>query len=272
MLAALCLATGAVCFTRYRSTGDTHPFFVCAGLLAVAWADHPVRPAHVPVGPQLPVGRTELPRARVVRRMARGRRRPSCSHVRGGIAGDANPSARRSSSSATFGLLLVIDLVLIVYRHSLPRARNIDLRTHAAFSLTSPLLWIFGGATIVLLSIAAWREWKAGGDVRSTPPVARRRVGDRGRRAVRPAGPAHPLPSPAPAGRRLAPALRRGGTPGIPCTATCRGLPGSSRHRPRTGGDGRSRRDRSDDLPRGARSRQHDPRTRRARRSPTTTD
>jgi hypothetical protein len=36
MLTGLGLATGAVCFTRYRSTGDTHPLFVCAGLLAVA--------------------------------------------------------------------------------------------------------------------------------------------------------------------------------------------------------------------------------------------
>ena len=38
-------------------------------------ADPPVRPAHVPVGPLLPVGGTELPRARVVRGMARRRRR-----------------------------------------------------------------------------------------------------------------------------------------------------------------------------------------------------
>jgi signal transduction histidine kinase len=63
-----------------------------------------------------------------------------------------------------------MDLILIVYRHSLPRARNVDLRVNGAFSLTSPLLWIVGGSAIALLLIAAWREWTAGGDVRSPHP------------------------------------------------------------------------------------------------------
>ncbi len=66
--------------------------------------------------------------------------------------------------------LLVIDLILIVFRHSLSHAKNVDLRRDAAFSLTSPLLWIVGGAAIVLLLIAAWREWRTGGDVHSPHP------------------------------------------------------------------------------------------------------
>ncbi len=96
---------------------------------------------------------------------------------------------------ATFGLLLAIDLVLIVYRHSLPRARNVDLRTLAAFSLTSPLLWIFGGATIALLLDRRVARVEGRRRRPLAPPVARRRVDDRGRRAVRPAGPADPLPA-----------------------------------------------------------------------------
>src|SRR4029077_4200282 len=35
-LVAACLAAAAVGFTRYRSSGDTHPLFVAAGLLAIA--------------------------------------------------------------------------------------------------------------------------------------------------------------------------------------------------------------------------------------------
>jgi signal transduction histidine kinase len=46
----------------------------------------------------------------------------------------------------------------------------VGLREDAAFTHTSPPLWILGGATIALLLIAAWREWKAGGDVGSTHP------------------------------------------------------------------------------------------------------
>jgi hypothetical protein len=66
--------------------------------------------------------------------------------------------------------LLVIDLILIVFRHSLSRAKNVDLRRGDAFSLTSPALWIVGGAVIALLLIAAWRQWKADGDVHSPHP------------------------------------------------------------------------------------------------------
>jgi len=169
VLAALCLATGAVCFTRYRSTGDTHPLFVCAGLLAVA-------------GQTIVFDRHTL--LSVLYSPWEGLSFPALGWFAAWLVAAAafvlarpwwdrrgrKPLRAPLVLSATFGLLLVIDLVLIVYRHSLPRARNVDLRTHAAFSLTSPLLWIFGGATIALLSVAAWREWRAGGDVRSPHP------------------------------------------------------------------------------------------------------
>ena len=169
MLAALCLATGGVCFTRYRSTGDTHPLFVSAGLLAVAiqtilFDRHTLLSvlnspweglsfpalgwfaAWLVAGTGFVLSRPWWDR--------RGRRPLRAPLVLG----------------TGLGLLLVMDLILIVFRHSLPRARNEDLRLDGAFSLTSPLLWIVGGASIALLLIAAWREWKAGGDVRSTHP------------------------------------------------------------------------------------------------------
>ncbi len=169
ILAALCLATGAVCFTRYRSTGDTHPLFVCAGLLAVAgqtilFDRHTLLSELYSPWEGLSFPALGWFSAWLVAAAALVLARPWWDR-RG-----RKPLRAPLVLSATFGLLFVIDLVLIVFRHSLPRARNVDLRTHGAFSLTSPLLWIVGGATIALLSIAAWREWRAGGDVRSPHP------------------------------------------------------------------------------------------------------
>lgn len=169
VLATLCLATGAVCFTRHRSTGDTHPLFVSAGLLAVAvqavvfdqhWMlSDSYSPWEGLTFPALGWFAAWLAAAAafVLARPwwdRRGRKPLRAPLVLGG----------------TLGALVVIDLILIVFRHSLSRAKNVDLRRDSAFSLTSPLLWIVGGAAIALLLIAAWREWKAGGDVRSPHP------------------------------------------------------------------------------------------------------
>jgi two-component system, OmpR family, sensor histidine kinase KdpD len=57
-----------------------------------------------------------------------------------------------------------------VLRHSLPLAEDADLLRDDAFSQTSAPLWVVGFLAIVILGTAAWREWRAGGDVRSTHP------------------------------------------------------------------------------------------------------
>ncbi len=169
LLAAFCLATGAVCFTRYRSTGDTHPLFVCAGLLAVA-AQTILFDRHTFLSVlSSPWEGLSFPAlgwfaAWLVAGIGFVLARPWWDR-RG-----RRPLRAPLVLSSGFGLLLVIDLILIWFRHSLPRARNIDLQLNGAFSLTSPLLWIVGGGSIALLLVAAWREWTARGDVRSTHP------------------------------------------------------------------------------------------------------
>jgi signal transduction histidine kinase len=169
MLAGLCLATGAVCFTRYRSTGDTNPLFVCAGLLVVAvqtiifdqhWIlSDSYSPWEGLTFPALGWFAAWLLAASafVLARpwWDRRGRKPIHAPLVLGVAAAA---------------LLIIDLTLIVLRHSLSPAKNVDLRRGAAFSLTSPLLWVVGGASIALLLIAAWRQWRAGGDVHSPHP------------------------------------------------------------------------------------------------------
>ncbi len=169
ILSAVCLATGAVCFTRYRSTGDTHPLFVCAGSLVVAvqtvvFDQHWIlSDSHSPwEGLTFPAlgwfSAWLLAAAAFVLARPwwdRRGRRPLHAPLVLGVGAAA---------------LLLIDMTLIVFRHSLSPAKNVDLRRGAAFSLTSPLLWIVGGAAIALLLVAGWREWKAGGDVRSSHP------------------------------------------------------------------------------------------------------
>ena len=169
VLAAICLATGAVCFTRYRSTGDTHPLFVCAGMLAVAAQTIVFDQNWILSDSTTPWEAITLPAlgwftgwllAAVAFVLAkpwwdrRGRKPLRAPLVLGGA----------------LAALLIIDLILIVFRHSLSHERNVDMRRDAAFSLSSPMLWIVGGAAIALLLVAAWREWKADGDVRSPHP------------------------------------------------------------------------------------------------------
>jgi signal transduction histidine kinase len=66
--------------------------------------------------------------------------------------------------------LFVLDGILIVFRHSLHRVKNVGLTTGGPFAETSPLHWLLGGAVIVLMAIAAVRQMKVGGDVRSPHP------------------------------------------------------------------------------------------------------
>ena len=169
MLAAFCLATGGVCFTRYRSTGDTHPLFVCAGLLAVAvqtilFDQHWILSDAYSPWEGLAFPALGWFAAWLVAATGFVLARPWWDR-RG-----RKPLRAPLVLSSAFGLLLVIDLILILFRHSLPRQERRSANARLPFSLTSPLLWIFGGVTIALLLIAAWREWTAGGDVRSPHP------------------------------------------------------------------------------------------------------
>ena len=169
VLAALCLATGAVCFTRYRSTGDTHPLFVCAGLVVVAVQTVVFDQHWILSESTTPREAITLPvlgwfAAWLLAAVAFVLARPWWD--RRGREPIHAPLVLGVGAAA----LLIIDLILIAFRHSLSDTENVDLRRDGAFSLTSPLLWIVGGAAILLLLIAAWREWKAGGDVRSPHP------------------------------------------------------------------------------------------------------
>ncbi len=168
-LVAACLAGAAVGFTRYRSTGDTHPLFVAAGLLVVATQTLVFDQNWILSDSTMPWQAITLPAlgwffgwllATVGFVLARPwwdrrGRKPIHAPLVLGVA------------AAT---LFVIDLFLIVLRHSLPHAKNVDLRREHAFSLTTPLLLLVGGATIVLLIVAAWREWRSRDDVRSPHP------------------------------------------------------------------------------------------------------
>ena len=139
-LVAFCFAGAAVGFTRYRSPGDTHPLFVGAGLLAVARADRHLRPATGSCPTRPTVGRaSRSPRSDG----SSAGWSPAAAFVlarpwwdRRGRAG----SLRGSSCSVTAATLAVPDVILIVFRHSLPHAKNVDLRRDAAFALTSPAL------------------------------------------------------------------------------------------------------------------------------------
>ena len=195
MLAGLSLATGAVCFTRYRSTGDTHPLFVCAGLLAVA------------VQTVLFDRHTFLS---ILNSPWEGLSFPALGWFAAWLVAAAafvlarpwwdrrgrKPLRAPLVLSATFGLMLVIDLVLIAYRHSLPRARNVRaarrcrVLPHLAAALDLRRSHHRPPADRGVARVEGRRRRSV------TPSVARRRVGDRGRRAVRPAGAADPLPSP----------------------------------------------------------------------------
>jgi signal transduction histidine kinase len=168
-MVALCLSGAAVGFTRFRSSRDTHPLFVGAGLLAVAvqtivfdqnWilsdSTQPWEAISLPAMGWF-IGWIVAGIAFVLARPwwdRRGRRRIPAWVV----------------LTVTAATLAVPDLMLIVFRHSLPHAKNVDLRRDAAFALTSPALWVVGLMAIALLGTAAWRESHPPGDIRTPRP------------------------------------------------------------------------------------------------------
>lgn len=168
-LAALCVAGGAVCFTRYRSTGNTHPLFVCAGLLVVAgqtvvFDQHWILSDSYSGWERLTFPALGWFAAWLLAAVGfvlarpwwdRRGRKPIHAPLVLGVAAVA---------------LVAMDLLLVVLGHSLAHAKNIDLKRGGPFALTTPALWIVGGATIALLIVAAWREWRIGGDVRTPAP------------------------------------------------------------------------------------------------------
>jgi signal transduction histidine kinase len=168
-LVATCLAGAAVGLTRYRSSGDTHPLFVAAGLLIIATQTLVFDQNWILSDSTMPWEAITLPAlgwffgwliAAVGFVLARPwwdrrGRRPIHAPLVFGVGAAA---------------LFAIDLIIVVFRHSLPHAKNVDLRRDHAFALTTSLLWIVGGAAIALLLVAAWREWRSGDDVRSSHP------------------------------------------------------------------------------------------------------
>ena len=141
---AACLAGAAIGFTRYRSTGDTHPLFVAAGLLVVATQTLVFDQNWILSDSTMPWQAITLPAlgwffgwllATVGFVLARPwwdrrGRKPIRAPLVLGVA------------AAT---LFVIDLFLVVLRHSLPHAKNVDLRREHAFSLTTPRSCSWGG-------------------------------------------------------------------------------------------------------------------------------
>lgn len=168
-LVAFCLAGAAVGFTRFRSSRDTHPLFVGAGLLAIAvqtvvfdqnWilsdSTQPWEAISLPAIGWF-IGWIVAGIAFVLARPwwdRRGRRR-------------IPPWVVLSVTAVT---LAVPDLLLIVFRHSLPHAKNVDLRRDAAFAQTSPALWVVGIMALTLLATAAWRESHPPGDIHTPRP------------------------------------------------------------------------------------------------------
>jgi signal transduction histidine kinase len=168
-LVATCLAGAAVGLARYRSFGDTQPLFVGTGLLVIATQTLVFDQNWILSDSTTPWEAITLPAlgwffawllAAVGFVLARPwwdrrGRKPIHAPLVLGVAA---------------GTLAAIDLILVVLRHSLPHAKNVDLRRDHAFALTTPMLWVVGGAAIALLAIAAWREWRAGGEARSPHP------------------------------------------------------------------------------------------------------
>ena len=168
-LVAFCLAGAAVGFTRYRSSRDTHPLFVGAGLLAIAvqtivfdqnWilsdSTQPWEAISLPAIAWF-IGWIVAGIAFVLARPwwdRRGRRR-------------IPPWVVLWVTAVT---LAVPDVLLVVFRHSLPHAKNVDLRRNAAFALTSPVLWVVGIIALALLGVAAWRESHPPGDIHTPRP------------------------------------------------------------------------------------------------------
>ncbi len=168
LLVGACLAGAAVALTRYRISGDTHPLFVAAGLLAIA-GQTVVFDEHWIVSNSAPWESNTLPSfAWFVTWLAAGTAfvlaRPWWDR-RG-----RTPIRARLVLPATAMAVAISDAILILLRRSLPHTKSIDMTRGAAFSFTSPLHWFFGLAVLGLLLTASWRELRAGGDVRSTHP------------------------------------------------------------------------------------------------------
>jgi signal transduction histidine kinase len=168
-LVATCLAAAAVGFTRYRSSGDTHPMFVAAGLLAIAAQTALFDQHWIWSSKTQPWATSAL---------------PTLGWFLGWLVGAAGfvlarpwwdrrgraPLRAPLVLGVTTAALALPDLVLIAFRHSLPDAKNVDVQTGPIFSSTSPLLWILGIATIAMLGVAAWRESHPSGNVHSSRP------------------------------------------------------------------------------------------------------
>jgi signal transduction histidine kinase len=169
LLMGLAFAAAAVALTRYRSTGDTHPLFVGTALLIVAiqtiifdqhwifahWASAWEGTAFSSLG--WFAGWLVASAGVVLARpwWDRRGRRPLRAPIVLGTAASA---------------LLIADLILIAFRHWLPRVTNVQLSGGGPFVETSAIHWVLGGTVILLLAIAATREVTAGGDVRSPHP------------------------------------------------------------------------------------------------------
>lgn len=169
LLIGFALAGAAVAFTRYRSSGDTQPLFVGTGLLVVAIQTIGFDEHRLLSGSSSGWGGVVLPSlgwfvAWLIASAAFVLGRPWWD--RRGRA----PVKPLLVLGTAVAMLLVIDLLLIAFRRSLPGVTNDQLVTGGAFAYTSGLQWIVGGAVVVLLLIAAWREATAGGDLRSTHP------------------------------------------------------------------------------------------------------
>ncbi|MGH2594877.1 MAG: sensor histidine kinase [Actinomycetota bacterium] len=168
-LVAACLAGAAVGFTRYRSSGDTHPLFVAAGLLAIAAQTALFDQHWILSSKAQPWATTTLPAVGwflgwLIGAIAFVLARPWWD--RRGRA----PLRAPLVLGVTTAALALPDLVLIVLRHSLPHAKDLDAQTGVAFASTSPLLWILGVTTIAMLGVAAWRESHPPGNAHTSRP------------------------------------------------------------------------------------------------------
>jgi signal transduction histidine kinase len=169
LLVGIALSGTAVALTRYRSSGDTQPLFVGTGLLVVAIQMIGFDEHRLLSGSSSGWGGVALPSlgwfvAWLIASATFVLARPWWD--RRGRA----PVRPFLVVGTAVAALLVLDLLLIAFRHSLPTVTNEQLLAGGAFAYTSILHWIVGGAAIMLLAVAAWREATAGGDIRSPHP------------------------------------------------------------------------------------------------------
>jgi signal transduction histidine kinase len=169
LLVGIALGGAAVALTRYRSSGDTQPLFVGAGLLVIAIQLVLFEGHRLLSAPSVGWGGGVLPSlgwfvAWLIASVAFVLARPWWD--RRGRA----PVKPLIVLGGAVVALIVLDLLLISFRHSLPGVTNDQLLAGGAFAYTSMLQWIVGGAAVVLLAVAGWREATAGGDLRSPHP------------------------------------------------------------------------------------------------------